>query len=688
MESALGIAFSPLLPLWQLALLVLPALLLLLLAAKSRARGAGWRTLVLAILLLGLLGPSVSREQRRPLPDVAALIVDRSESQAIGERGGQTDEAEAALVEALAALSDLETRVAVLPRTDGAEGTRLFDAAARLLADVPPERLAGTILLTDGQVHDAPAGEGAASLGPLHVLLTGAPDERDRRLALEQAPGYGIVGDEVTLTVRVIDDHAQGEPVTLLVSVDGAPARRMPLRIGEASAVTVPIDHAGATAIELTVGASDDELTVLNNRVVAVVNGVRDRLRVMLVSGEPNAGLRSWRNLLKADPSVDLVHLTILRPPNTSDLTPVRELSLIPFPADELFAADLGKFDLVIFDSYHRRGILPMLYLENVVDYVLGGGAVLDAAGPAFASPLSLASTPLGNVLPARPNGQIHAAPFLPRLTDTGYRHPVTNDLSGNGADTGQEPEWGRWFRHIGADLRGGIPLMEGFDSQPLLVLERVGDGRVAQLLSDQSWLWAKGFEGGGPQSDMLRRLVHWLMKEPDLEEEDLVAEALDGQIVITRRSLTPVDGALAITGPDGAKSELALEERGDGTATLRLAEAAPGLWRFGHDGHTAIAVLGAADSREMEDVRATEAILGPLAEATGGGVVWLAEDGVPGLRKVRAGRTAEGRGWLGLVERRRHLVTGLDQHPLLPAWLLLALALGGLLVAWRSEGR
>ena len=114
---------------------------------------------------------------------------------------------------------------------------------------------------------------------------------------------------------------------------------------------------------------------------------------------------------------MDLVHLTILRPPNTSDLTPVRELSLIPFPADELFAADLGKFDLVIFDSYHRRGILPMLYLENVVDYVLAGGAVLDAAGPAFASPLSLASTPLGNVLPARPNGQIHAAPFLPRLT-------------------------------------------------------------------------------------------------------------------------------------------------------------------------------------------------------------------------------------------------------------------------------
>ena len=688
MDSAMAIAFSPFLPFWLLAVLALPTLALLVLSAKNKMRGSGWRTLVAAVLLLGLLGPSISREQRRPLPDVFALIVDRSESQNISERRAQTDEAEVALVAALGNLPDLETRVAVLPQSSGAEGTRLFDAAARLLADVPPERLAGTLLLTDGQVHDAPVGDGALSLGPLHVLLTGEPDERDRRLALEQAPGYGIVGDEVTLIVRVVDDAVVGEPVTLLVSVDGGPERHMALRVDEASAVTVPIDHAGTTAVELAVAASDDELTVLNNHVVAVINGVRDRLRVMLVSGEPNAGLRSWRNLLKADPSVDLVHLTILRPPNTSDLTPVRELSLIPFPADELFAADLGKFDLVIFDNYHRRGILPMLYLENVVDYVLGGGAVFDAAGPAFASPLSLASTPLGAVLPARPNGQIHSQPFLPRLTDFGYRHPVTNDLLSNGSQSDMTPQWGRWFRHIGVDLRGGIPLMQGHSEMPLLVLERVGEGRVAQLLSDQSWLWAKGFEGGGPQSDMLRRLVHWLMKEPDLEEENLVAEALDGQIFVTRRSLTPVEGALSVIAPDGARSMLALEERGDGTATARIVEAPPGLWRFTHDDHAAIAVLGSADSREMEDVRATEAVLGPLTEATGGGLVWLAEGGVPTLRKVRAGRTAAGRGWLGLVERRRYLVTGLDQHPLLPAWLLLALALGGLLVAWRTEGR
>ena len=141
---------------------------------------------------------------------------------------------------------------------------------------------------------------------------------------------------------------------------------------------------------------------------------MRDRLRVMLVSGEPNQGLRAWRNLLKADPSVDLVHFTILRPPNKQDSTPVRELSLIPFPTNELFDAGLGEFDLIVFDSYHRRGILPMMYLGNVVDYVVGGGAVLDAAGPAFASPLSLSGTPLGAILPGRPTGRVFREEFRP----------------------------------------------------------------------------------------------------------------------------------------------------------------------------------------------------------------------------------------------------------------------------------
>ena len=96
------------------------------------------------------------------------------------------------------------------------------------------------------------------------------------------------------------------------------------------------------------------------------INGVRDRLRVLLVSGEPHAGERTWRNLLKSDASVDLVHFTILRPPEKQDGVPVDELSLIAFPTRELFIEKIEDFDLIIFDRYRRRGILPSLYLENI----------------------------------------------------------------------------------------------------------------------------------------------------------------------------------------------------------------------------------------------------------------------------------------------------------------------------------
>jgi hypothetical protein len=685
--SPLTVLFDPVPPDWLLAALAAGGLALAGYGLVRRARGTAWRALVLAVLWLALLDPSAGREQRQPLADVVALAIDRSPSQEIGERAEATAAAAAALEERLARLPGIELRTVTVKGGGGAEGTRLFSALSGLLADVPRERLAGTIVVTDGQVHDAPDAT-APDFGPLHVLLTGRAGERDRRLVLETAPSYGMVGEAASIVVTV-DDVSAGEAVPVTLRVDGGRARRALARVGEPTEIAVDIEHAGITAVEIEVEPGEFELTPANNRVVAVLNGVRDRLRVMLVSGEPNPGLRTWRNLLKADPSVDLVHFTILRPPNKQDLTPVRELSLIPFPTNELFATNLAEFDLIIFDSYHRRGILPMVYLSNVVDYVLDGGAVLDSAGPSFASPLSLAGTPIGTILPGRPNGRVFREGFKPRLTAEGFRHPVTAELPGARADgAAGEPGWGRWFRQIGVDLDSGVVLMSGTGERPLLVLDRIGEGRVAQLLSDHSWLWARGFEGGGPQSDLLRRLVHWLMREPDLEEDALVAEARDGRIEITRRSLAPAPGSVRAIAADGSESDLALADRGDGRATATLAAEAVGLYRFEHAGHTAIAVVGTANGRETEDVRATEAILGPLAEASGGAVVWLAEAGLPDLRRVREGRDAWGRGWIGLLERRQHQVIGLEQVPLLPAWLLLALSLGALMLAWRAEGR
>ena len=268
------------------------------------------------------------------------------------------------------------------------------------------------------------------------------------------------------------------------------------------------------------------EITDQNNRAIAVIEGIRDRLRVLLVSGEPHPGERTWRNLLKSDPSVDLVHFTILRPPEKQDGTPIKELSLIAFPTRELFVEKLDQFDLIIFDRYNRQGVLPQLYLANVADYVEKGGAVLLAAGPDFASPAGLYYTPLGGILSTAPTGNMLEGAFKPQVTGIGERHPVTRGLPGWKKDN---PDWGRWFRLVDTEVSGDETVMSGLQDKPLLVLSRKGEGRVATLLSDHGWLWARGFEGGGPQTEMLRRMAHWLMKEPDLEEEALTAAQAAG---------------------------------------------------------------------------------------------------------------------------------------------------------------
>ena len=213
------------------------------------------------------------------------------------------------------------------------------------------------------------------------------------------------------------------------------------------------------------------------------------------------------------------MHFTILRPPEKQDGTPINELSLIAFPTRELFQQKINEFQLIIFDRYARQGVLPIIYFDNIARYVRDGGAVLIAAGPDYASPTSIWRTPLDAVLPAEPTGAPPSSRSTRSSTDLGKRHPVTRGLEGSESDP---PHWSRWFRLVDARAANGTPVMEGPDDKPLLVLSREGEGRVALLLSDHIWLWARGYEGGGPHLDLLRRLSHWLMKQPDLEEEAL----------------------------------------------------------------------------------------------------------------------------------------------------------------------
>lgn len=696
--SATTIAFAPLLPWWAIAALAGACLLVVGLALWRRASGAWWRAAALAALLLALANPALIEEEREMQRDTALVVVDDSPSQRIGERRRQTEEALAAIESRIDGLDDLDVRVI---RVEGAAaslgsraaeegGTRLFRKIEEALADVPRQRRAGSLLITDGQVHDAPVSpaEQAGQDPPLHVLLTGERDEADRRIAVVRAPVYGIVGTEVEVTVRVDDLPAPTDAGRARITVrrNGEAMPNVSVVPGREQTLQIPIEHAGSTILELQVEDGPRELTDTNNRAVVMINGVRDRLRVLLVSGHPHAGERVWRNLLKSDPAVDLVHFTILRPPEKQDATPIRELSLIAFPIRELFETKLFDFDLIVFDRYHRRGVIPQLYLANVSEYVRQGGALLEAVGPGFAEPYStLYRTPLGEVLPGEPTGRIFKEGFRPGVTETGDRHPVTAGMRVSGAET---PEWGRWFRHIDAETRSGETLMSGVGERPLLVLDRVGEGRVGQLLSDHIWLWSRGYEGGGPHGELLRRLAHWLMKEPDLEENALRAVVRGDRLFIERRSLEPQNPPVTLTGPDGSTRQVDLSDAGAGRYTGEVEIADPGLYQLSDGDRTALAAAGPPNPLEFADVRTTSERLEPSADATGGGVFWLAESGPPDLRRVRPGGSTSGRGWAGLRANGDFVVTGVSKVPLLPPFAALALIGATLVLAWRRESR
>jgi hypothetical protein len=685
-----GVSFAPLVPdycVWA-ALAVSCAIAILIMLGRSR--GALARTLALALFVLALVNPSITREDRDLLTSVAVVVVDKSPSQEFGDRTRQTEEVRAALSERLSHVPGLEVRFVEAGQADGeTDGTRLFAALSSALSDVPHDRVAGAILITDGRVHDVP-GE-AASLGfaaPVHALITGHKNERDRRVVLIAAPRFGIVGQTQTITFRIEDQGAAAGTAQVTVRRDGETIETLNVRVGTSVSMNVQIPHAGANIIEIEASALENELTEINNRAVVSIDGVRDKLRVLLVSGEPHAGERTWRNLLKSDASVDLVHFTILRPPEKQDGTPINELSLIAFPTRELFQQKINDFQLIIFDRYARQGVLPVIYFDNIARYVRQGGAVLVAAGPDYASQTSIWRTPLDAILPAEPSGRMNDGAFRARLTELGKRHPVTRALEGADEDP---PHWSHWFRLVDTRAAKGTAVMQGPNDKPLLLLSREGEGRVALLLSDHIWLWARGFEGGGPHIDLLRRLSHWLMKEPDLEEEALRLAARGRDLTIQRQTMSDTVSDVTLTAPSGKTRRLTLSptEPGVWRSTIEVNEL--GLWRATDGTLNALANVGPPNPREFTEVTSTTEVLAPLANATGGDVVRVeAASGthVPRILAVRSSDTFKGDDWLGLRIREASVVRGIGVLPIFAGLIGLLLLIGSLAITWLREGR
>lgn len=668
-----GIAFEPALANWLLVLLALTGGVALGIYVWRRGRAPVARALALMCGLLALVPPSIERQDRKALPDVVAIIVDKSESMALSGRSAGADTALETLKAKLAAIAGFDVRVVNMADTN--LGTSLAPALDQALADVPADRVAGAIVLTDGIIGDA---ADAVRPFPIHQALIGSPNERDRRLIVKSAPRSAPIGDVARVVVQ-IEDRVPSAQMTVHIGQEPPQTRDVPT--GEDIIIEVPIDRRGNIPVAIETATVGDEISSANNAVALSISGVRDRLRVMLVTGEPYAGARAWRNLLKSDPSVDLVQFTILRSPDKQDDTPVEELSLIQFPTRELFMDKISSFDLVVFDRFKRLSVLPDEYLESVANWVEDGGAFLVLAGPAEAQSEGVFSTSLSRIIPATLSGKTIEQAYRPSLTERGLTHPVSAGL----AD--QSQTWGQWLRVQGSTPRGDV-LLEGA-GQPLLVLSQVGKGRSAAIMSDQAWLWRRGYDGGGPFDELFRRTSHWLMKEADLEADRLLLRSTAGKLLIERRAASD-PGIAQVTGPK-LRENLSLTVGAPGVWRGELAVEQAGLYQVQSGDKQAFIIAGIGNPAEARVLRAdARALSEPQGKAGGGAVAWLGRDGkgnLPAITRIGATQNARGDD-ITLRQTGASSIIATRRDPLVPAWTFAVLMFGFSLLGWWREGR
>ena len=690
-----NIAFDPLISLTMIGIIFTLAMLAAILGGLSRLRSFILRSLSALFLTLALLNPQTVEEEKEPLRDELLIITDNSVSATLGGRDAIMKSISSKLTDTAKGLDNLDL---IEVRTgDDEGGTKLTTTMIEALSSMPQNRLAGVIAITDGQIHDIPKNaEGLLPEGvPFHAIIVKDEKSRDRRISAILAPRFGLVGEQTDFQVRVDDPGHEGETAVIQIRVNGELIARFPATIGNKVSIPIKIERRGTNIVELNVVAAPNELTLKNNIFVSEISGIRDRMQVLLVTGEPHRGGRAWRNLLKSDPAVDMVHFTILTTPGLKNPDArTTELSLIAFPVQRLFEEKLSEFDLIIFDQFTRRNtssragrtrpILSPRYLQNIARYVENGGALLVATGPGFATENSLYRSALAAVLPARPTGDVAEYAFRPQVTDKGRRHPVTASFAG--AD---DQNWGEWYRIIESDVIGGHVLMQGPGDEPLLVLENVGDGRVGMLMSDQSWLWARGHDSGGPYSELFRRMAHWLLGEPDLDAEKLTAQVNGEELVIERSSLSDDPQKVIVRKPDGTAETVTLKKVSEGLYRGIGKTSGQGAYLMSAGDVNTVTAIGDLNPKEFGNLTPTPDIVRPLAEASGGGVFQLsAGDSLPEFRRIKAGRVASGDNWAGFVENNQYVTRNSKRRPLAPGLLFFILAIGMLAFAWRREGQ
>jgi hypothetical protein len=452
-----------------------------------------------------------------------------------------------------------------LNQTD--QGTRVLPPLKAALSSVPEDRLAGAVIISDTLWHDAKADLDAFRANvPIHVLSTfqNAPD---RSVVLEKPSSYQLVGKPFALSVTVRDTtQPEGAEIPLNL-YHGQTQVTHRVRNGEKTSIPLSTDHPGRTSYLLATPPLDKEAKLQNNAAIFTLTVFRDRWRVMMVSGSPHPSTRAFRSLFKQDPNMDLVHFSILRRMDSVDFTPPDEMALIPFPVDELFLDRIHDFDVIVMDRYVNLGLLQPIHLQGLRAFIQKGGAFLVMTGPEGGKDDSLLVS-LRDILNLKPAPQGYSeAPITPLL---GQDHPITQPFLGKPLPP----------------LRGYLPASLPAEAEPLLVIpektpllsiwpDTQQHGRMAWVATDDLWTWRRPQGQEPPPFNILmRRLMHWLLREPDLEAPPMTCQQDNAALTCTPRGKAPKDG-VALYRPEDIWEPWTADADGVYRTTLNR----PGLW-------------------------------------------------------------------------------------------------------------
>lgn len=643
---------------------------------KNKGAAPVSRFSLLSLVILLLLEPTLSKNVNSSLPDVIAIVHDQSSSMRATNRLEGAHTALTRLTKALEKLPNTVVKTASIAESVG--GTRISGAINQATSGYVADQIAAVIYLGDGLVID---GSELAKPYPLHQILIADESEKDRLIELISSPIAVDVGQNAEVVFKVTESRPQTDFAQVRIYLGNLNVRTMNVKINHETKINIPINVRGKIPIAIEVAPAQNEVTTNNNIVISQIEGTRNRLQVLLVTGSPYEGARAWRNLLKSDPNVELVHFTILRNAQSEDVGDESESSLIPFPTEELFLDKLNGFDLIVFDRFKRIDILPDLYLEQVAQWVENGGAFLLLAGPAEAEENGILTTPLARVMPFANPKEFNEAMFSPRLSPSGASHPITRPFI-----TSQNT-WGQWNRLLHAEPLGDVLLNAG--GAPLLITKEANQGRVAAILSDRSWLWQRGFEGGGPFRALFQRVAHWLMKEPELSSNNLDFTQENGGLRFVYSGLLN-EPEIEIISPSQNHSKLKLAKNGSNEFHAVFSAAENGLYRIKLGQDLRFINMGDGPEITAQDLRASHQPIRSAAGATNGGkyaYIGRAGNGnLPNFKQISTRELAIGN-MFALKKNNYHTVVRAQSEPLLPP-LGMAIAMACLaLFTWWREG-